>query len=162
MGACTVYKLKGADFTGQGLPNIFPFVAKDSLDFAFNLASGNLKDLTTKTADLVPYRTTSVAGGGSRVVDPTVVTQALNGLGVRIANGCLVSSVGFTPIPIGGAVKFTLMFVGGWDGTNVDNPITAPGISIFLDICNGVTSNNATMMQYCKNDKSLSARVRKA
>ncbi|MCH7317948.1 hypothetical protein MMP64_08345 [Acinetobacter sp. ANC 5659] len=159
---CTVYKLKDANFTGQGLPNIFPFVAKDSLDYAFNFSGKYLKDLTAKTPDLVPYRTNSLTGGGSRVVDPTVLTQALNGLGIRLANGCLVTSVPFAPIPIGGARKLSLLFVGGWDGTTIENPNTTPGISVFFDIGNGVTSSNAPMMQYCKTDKTLGARLRSA
>lgn len=163
MGTCTVYKLKGADFTGQGLPNIFPFVAKDNLDYAFNFASGNLKDASAKIPDLVPYRTNSVSGGGgSRIVDPTVVTQALNGLGVRVAGGCLVTTVAFAPIPLGGTKKLSLMFVGGWDGTTIDNPITAPAISVFFDIGNGVTSTAGPMLQYCKTDKTLGARLKNA
>ncbi|WP_336142462.1 hypothetical protein [Acinetobacter sp. 102] len=155
---CTVYRLPNADFNGQGLPTLFPYIAKESLSYAFDLAGGSLKDLTGKTANLVPYRTTSAVGGGTRVIDPTVITQLDNA--IKITSGCLVSSVPFKPIPIDGTVQFSIMFIGGWDGSTIPEAATAPYIATYLDIGNGVTANNAPMMQFNSSDKTLGARFK--
>lgn len=160
MGTCTVYRLKGADFSGQGLPNIFPFVARDNLEYAFNFSNKNLKDMSGKTADLIPYRSTYPAENPIHIIDHTVVSIALNGLGVRVAGGCLVSTKRFSQIPIDGSLQFSILFVGGWDGTTIPTHTANPAIATFLDIGNGVSQSNGPMMQFYKTDRSIGARLR--
>lgn len=45
---CTVFKLAGADFSGQGLPNTNTIVAPELARYAFDFRNGNLVDLVGK------------------------------------------------------------------------------------------------------------------
>ena len=43
----TVIQLNDADFSNQGLPNIFPYIKKESLSYAYDFRHGNFSDLVT-------------------------------------------------------------------------------------------------------------------
>ena len=140
---CTVFKIVGADFSGQGLPNINTVVAPELARYAFDFRNGNLVDLVGKTADLVPYRVNNTLN--TRVVDSSVVQQAFNGLGIKLSGGCLMTSVGFSTIKIDGSTPLSILVVGGWSG----EAVTGASIASFLDIGNGISGNaQGAVMQY--------------
>lgn len=115
----SVFRLTGADFTGRGLPNIFPFVAKADLEYAFDFRnrSTRLSDLTGKHI-ITPKRVEPVAGI-LNVTDPTVVTTAADGLGINVEMGYLQLNLPLASIPVNGSKQFTIMVVGGWSGIAV-------------------------------------------
>ena len=67
----TVIQLNGADFTGQGLPNIFPYIRKEKLSYAYDFRHGNFSDLVTGE---------DVKGWLSNVETHTTVSKAPEGL----------------------------------------------------------------------------------
>lgn len=117
MSLTTVYTLQNANFSGQGLPNIFPFVAQLEAEYAydFRARANRLADITGRHADLAPYRN-DIVGGQIKVPDPSVVVDQDAGAGIRIELGYLQTDVPTAAIPIGGAVKFSLLIVGGYSG----------------------------------------------
>lgn len=117
MSLTTVYTLQNANFSGQGLPNIFPFVAQLEAEYAydFRARANRLADVTGRHADLAPYRN-DIVGGKIKVPDPSVVVDQDAGAGIRIELGYLQTDVPTAPIPIGGAVKFSMLVVGGNSG----------------------------------------------
>lgn len=159
MNQCTVYKLKGADFSGKGLPSVFSFIAMESLDYAFDLTQGNLKDMTGRTNDLVPYRTSSVSGNaGVHVIDPSILSSSIDG--VLITGGCLVTSEPFKQLPVEkGEVAFTRMFVGRWSGGTIPTVGGSPQIATFLDMGNSVSPDGGPMLSLTRSDQSVGVRV---
>ena len=153
---CTVFKLAGADFTGQGLPNTNTVVAPELARYAFDFRNGNLSDLVGKTADLVPYRVDNTLN--TRVVDSSVVQQAFNGLGIKLSGGCLMTSVDFSTIKIDGSTPLSILVVGGWSG----EAVTGASIASFLDIGNGISANaqGAVMQFYNSGGGQIGARVK--
>ena len=153
---CTVFKLAGADFTGQGLPNTNTVVAPELARYAFDFRNGNLRDLVGKTADLVPYRVDNTLN--TRVIDSSVIQQAFNGLGIKLSGGCLMTSVDFSTIKIDGSTPLSILVVGGWSGETV----TGASIASFLDIGNGISVNaqGAVMQFYNNGGGQIGARVK--
>lgn len=153
---CTVFKLAGADFTGQGLPNTNTVVAPELARYAFDFRNGNLVDLVGKTADLVPYRVNNTLK--TRVVDSSVIQQAFNGLGIKLSGGCLMTSVDFSTIKIDGSTPLSILVVGGWSGETV----TSASVASFLDIGNGVAASaqGAVMQFYNGGGGQIGARVK--
>lgn len=140
---CTVFKLAGADFTGQGLPNINTIVVPELARYAFDFRNGNLGDVTGKTADLVPYRVDNTLN--TRVVDSSVIQQAFDGLGIKLSSGCLMTSVDFSTIKIDGSTPLSILVVGGWTG----EAVSGTSMASFLDIGNGISGNaQGAVMQY--------------
>ncbi|MDH1700166.1 hypothetical protein N5I05_16905, partial [Acinetobacter johnsonii] len=87
----TVIQLNGADFTGQGLPNIFPYIRKEKLSYAYDFRHGNFSDLVTGE---------DVKGWLSNVETHTTVSKAPseiaelsnNGLYIRLAKDAALST----------------------------------------------------------------------
>ncbi|WP_323981080.1 hypothetical protein [Aeromonas media] len=140
----TVYTLKHANFSGQGLPSILPFVAQDEAEYAydFRARANRLNDLTGKHSDLVPKRNDTI-GGIVQVIDPTVVVDQDNGAGIRLEMGFLETDDLLKPIPIDGSVKFTVMVVAGWSGfvPPPEKTGTSAEIASFYDYGTGINAN---------------------
>lgn len=153
---CTVFKIAGADFSGQGLPNINNIVSPELARYAFDFRNGNLVDVIGKTADLVPYRVDNVAY--TRTQDATVVQQVFNGLGIKLSGGCLMTSVDFSTIKINGSTPLSILVVGGWSG----EVVTGASIAGFLDIGNGISANaqGVVMQYYNASGGGIGARVK--
>lgn len=153
---CTVFKLAGADFTGQGLPNTNTVVAPELARYAFDFRNGNLGDVTGKTADLVPYRVNNTLN--TRAVDSSVVQQAFNGLGIKLSGGCLMTSVDFSTIKIDGSTPISILVVGGYSGDTV----VGANFASFLDIGNGISGNaqGAVMQFYSGDSGTIGLRVK--
>ena len=87
----TVIQLNGADFTGQGLPNIFPYIRKEKLSYAYDFRHGNFSDLVTGE---------DIKGWLSNVETHTTVSKAPseiaelsnNGLYIRLAKDAALST----------------------------------------------------------------------
>lgn len=146
MSNATIYTLKNADFSGQGLPSIFPFVAQTEADFAYDFRSrtNRLNDLTGRHADLVPKRQ-DIVGGVTRVIDPTIVVDQDAGAGIRLEMGYLETDITCPTIPIDGSVQFSILVVGGWSGVQFPTEKisqTAPSLAILLDYGTGISASS--------------------
>ena len=107
---CTVLKLKTANFTLTGLPNIVPFVLKTDLKYGYDFRFGILNDVKTGVA-LSAYRM-----DGSKVADNTVVTTDSDNLFVTLSEvGMLVTQYAFKNFAVGTGA-FTMLVVGGDGG----------------------------------------------
>lgn len=121
---CTVLKLKTANFTLSGLPNIVPFVLKTDLKYGYDFRFGVLNDVKTGVA-LSAYRM-----DGSKVADNTVVTTDSDNLFVTLSEvGMLVTQYAFKSFAVG-TDAFTMLVVGGDAGG------TTLGIGNLLNIGN--------------------------
>lgn len=132
----TVFRLLGADFSGKGLPNVFPFVGRADLEYGFDFRSraNRLIDLADKHT-ITPKRVDQV-GGVINVTDPTIITDADGGLGINVELGYLQCSLPIAAIPVDGSKRFTFMVVGGYSG--IPFPAgkvsgSAPNTAILLD-----------------------------
>lgn len=104
---CTVLKLKTANFTKSGLPNITPFVLKNDLKYGYDFRSGTLNEVKTGVA-LSAYRM-----DGSKVADNTVVTKTSDNLFIELSEvGLLVTQYAFKNFAVGTGA-FTMLVVGG-------------------------------------------------
>lgn len=113
----TVIRVKNADWSGLGLPNLFPYVAKDAVEFFYDLGSSgaDLSDRSGQLGAIVPYRN-DIVGGQSHVQDSSVMVGIDGGAGVRVELGYLLTGAPITDIPIDGSMQFTIMVVGGYSG----------------------------------------------
>lgn len=153
----TFFKLANADFTGQGLPSLNTIVASAQARYAFDFRNGNLDDVTGKTSALVPYRVNNAAN--TRTQDTTIISSALNGLGVKITGGCLTTSVTFEALKIDGSKPFSILIVGGWSGETV----AGGGFASFIDIGSGLSQDyGASMICHNGNGGVIGARVKNA
>lgn len=153
----TFFKLANADFTGQGLINLSTIVAPLDARYAFDFRNGNLSDVTGKTANLIPYRVNNPAN--TRTQDATVISTAFNGLGIKVAGGCLTTSVAFEAIKIDGSKPFSILIVGGWSGETV----AGGGFASFIDVGSGLSQDyGASMIYHNGNGGVIGARVKNA
>lgn len=153
----TFFKLANADFTGQGLPSLSTVVASAQARYAFDFRNGNLDDVTGKTATLVPYRVNNTTN--TRTIDTSVISSALNGLGVKITGGCLTTSVTFEALKIDGSKPFSILIVGGWSGETV----VGGGFASFIDIGSGLSQDyGASIIYHNGNGGVIGARVKNA
>ncbi len=110
---CTVLKLKTANFTLSGLPNIVPFILKNDLKYGYDFRFGVLNDVKTGVA-LSAYRM-----DGSKVADNTVVTTDPDNLFVTLSEvGMLVTQYAFKNFAVGTGA-FTMLVVGGDAGGSI-------------------------------------------
>lgn len=112
----TIFRLTGANFAGKGLPNLFPFVSKADMEYAFDF-----RNRATRLSDLVGKHTitpkrTEITAGILNVTDPTVITTDATGLGITMTYGYLQCNLPLAPIPVDGSKQFTVMVVGGYSG----------------------------------------------
>lgn len=161
MSLTTVYTLQNANFSGQGLPNIFPFVAQTEAEYAydFRARANRLADITGRHADLAPYRN-DIVGRQIKVPDPSVVVDQDAGAGIRIELGYLQTDVPTAPIPTGGAVQFSILIVGGYSGlkpaANKLNTASSDAAVLF-DFGSIITTNGFALEV---NNTSASTRVK--
>lgn len=112
----TIFRLSGANFAGQGLPNINPFISMADLEYAFDFRNRATKmtDLAGKHV-ITPKRVDQV-GAVLNVTDPTIISTDASGLGINVELGYLQLDLTATTIATGGAKQFTFMVAGGWSG----------------------------------------------
>ena len=157
MSNATIYTLKNADFSGQGLPSIFPFVAQTEAEFAydFRTRANRLNDLTGRHADLVPKRQ-DIVGGVTRVVDPTIVVDQDAGAGIRLELGYLETDIACPTIPIDGSVQFSILVVGGYSGVAFPSNKVAMSNALLANLLDFGTSISSSS-SFCFDDKPGSA-----
>lgn len=132
---CLSIVLPDADFSGV-IPSEELFLRKSSIEFGWDFRNGNLSDTTGFSSDLVPYRMVRNGGATTGVAtpDPTIITSVQDGLGIRVSNGGLRSSIPMKTIPVDGSVKFTVMIVAAYSGTS-----NGGNYCQFLEIGNGLS-----------------------
>lgn len=130
---CLSLVLQGADFSGA-IPSEELFLRKSNIEFGWDFRNGNLSDITGLSGDLLPYRMVRAGGAttGTATPDPTIITSVQDGMGIRVSNGGLRSSIPMKTIKIDGSMKFTVMIVAGYSGTN-----NGGGYCQFLELGNG-------------------------
>lgn len=110
----------GADWSGKGKPNIFPFVSLSDADFAYDFRPRTTKynDLTKKTT-ISLMRGTLSPGNASIAfsTDNTVGLVSADGQGLTIDNlgAAFISSIP-KALALDGSVKLTAYVVGGYSG----------------------------------------------
>lgn len=112
----TVFRLTGADFSGKGLPNLFPFVAKADLEYAFDFRNRATRLIDLVGKHVITPKRNDPSAAIVNVTDQTIITTADNGLGITVGMGYLQCNLPVTAIPTGGAKQFTIMVVGGYSG----------------------------------------------
>ncbi|KZL04533.1 hypothetical protein PsAD2_04616 [Pseudovibrio axinellae] len=153
--AMSVFTLPHADFTGQGLPTLFPFVERADLEFSydFRARADRLECIDGDRAALVPYRNDIVAGVYE--VDPSIILPASSGDGIRIELGCLLTDYECPTIPIDGSMQFSVLVVGGFSG--VEFPAdkisgSTPSNVNFLDFGSGGGPNSVILNDHSNGD----------
>lgn len=127
----TVIQLNDADFSGKGLPNIFPYIRKDKLSYAYDFRYGNFSDLVTGEeakgwlSDVSTNTTVSKA--------PADITQLSNsGLYTRLAKNAALSTHKSIRDYAIGASRFTAISICGLP-TDAEGAGSLPN---FLDMGN--------------------------
>lgn len=108
----TVIQLKGADFSGRGLPNIYPYIQKEKLSYAYDFRYGNFLDLVTGEA-LKGWLSDPVAHTTVSKQLAEITTLSSNDLYVTIAKDAGLSSHKSVHDYEVGVGKFTAMIIGG-------------------------------------------------
>ncbi|MBD1220220.1 hypothetical protein IDM30_09305 [Acinetobacter seifertii] len=128
----TVITLGNANFSNQGLPNIFPYIRKENLSYAYDFRYGNFSDLVTGEdakgwlSNFSTKTTTSKS--------PTEITElSNNGLYIRLAKGAALSTNKPIRDYVVGASRFSAILICGLP-TNAEGVGQLPS---FLDIGNG-------------------------
>lgn len=158
-----IIRVAGVDWSGRGLPLAKGFVVPESLlgAFDFRPRTNRFTDLSGKGYIAVPYR--NKLDNTALVADQAVLQDTSNGLGVIVRNGSLDFKIPNRVLPIGGAVRFTTMIVGGYSGLPFDEgqPVNNATICNLADMGNGVTSGFVPpVIQQYTADTTLGARVR--
>ena len=136
---CTVLKLKTANFTLLGLPNIVPFILKNDLKYGYDFRFGALNDVKTGVA-LSAYRM-----NGSKVADNTVVTTDPDNLFVTLSEvGMLVTQYAFKNFEVGTGA-FTMLVVGGDAGGTVNARANLLNIGNIGDASGSIPNIETTM-----------------
>lgn len=134
----TIFKLKNANFNNNKLPNIFPFVAIGSLDFAYNFSEreSRLEDFVSGS-QATAYKN-DIKAGIIRQPDPTIVKTTDDGLGIKVEMGYLKLS---DDAQINLSDEFTIMVAGGYSGDVFPSEkvaVIGPYICMLLDFGSGV------------------------
>lgn len=85
----TVITLKNANFEGKGLPNLFPFAAKASLDFAYDFSVGSNRfiDLSGNYTEPAEVYKNDIADGVNNIKDSSGLVELPSGKGIRVEHG---------------------------------------------------------------------------
>lgn len=135
---CTVFKLKGANFTLSGLPNITPFVLKSDLKYGYDFRFGVLADYKSGLP-LTAYRM-----NGSKVLDSSVVTTTSDNLFINLEDvGLLVTQFAYKSYAIGTGA-FTMLVVGGDGGGTISARSNLLNIGNTGDAASSLPSIEAT------------------
>lgn len=128
----TVIELKGADFSNQGLPNLFPYIRKDKLSYAYDFRHGNFSDLVT--GDDAKGWLSDVNSQTTASKQPSEITElSNNGLYIRLAKDAALSTHKSIHDYVIGASRFSAIAICGL-------PSNAEGVGAlpnFLDMGNG-------------------------
>lgn len=128
----TVIQLNDADFSNQGLPNIFPYIKKENLTYAYDFRHGNFSDLVT--GENAKGWLSNVSSNTTVSKLPQEITQlSNNGLYVRLAKNAALSTHKSIRDYAIGASRFTAVAICGL-------PSDAEGtgqLPNFLDMGNG-------------------------
>lgn len=129
-----IIRAKGADWSGKGFPNINPFVATNDLIYGFDLKdrSSKFEDLTGNHT-ITPY--SNDGAGGPVTPDSGIAVTTADGLGVRVEQGLLVSSLNIPTISASSS-PFTIMVVASDSGVD-----SAHDGAILFDLGYGITHN---------------------
>lgn len=108
----TVIQLNGADFTGQGLPNIFPYIRKDKLSYAYDFRHGNFSDLVT--GEDANGWLSNVETNTTVSKSPSEITElSNNGLYIRLAKDAALSAHKSIHDYVIGASRFSAIAICG-------------------------------------------------
>lgn len=128
----TVIELKGADFSNQGLPNLFPYIRKDKLSYAYDFRHGNFSDLVT--GDDAKGWLSDVNSQTTVSKQPSEITElSNNGLYIRLAKDAALSTHKSIRDYAVGASRFSAIAICGLPN-NAEGVGALPG---FLDLGNG-------------------------
>lgn len=151
-----VIKLAGADFSGKGFANIFPFVAASNLEFGFDFKPGHdqLNDVGGKVK-LTPWffedteEGLAFPGANNLSVTP-------DGMGLRLALASLVADKSYIPqpIPLDGTRQFTIVSIA--KDNDINPTLTSTAIASFVDYA---TDGGPKGMEHCQYGMNLSVRV---
>ncbi|STQ75544.1 hypothetical protein [Grimontia hollisae] len=138
----TIIRLKNAEFSA-GLPSIYPFVAMESAQFAFDFRNRlNRFDDLTGNHTLTIYRN-DIANGQVHVQDDSVIDD-LDGVGVSPVLGFMSVDYPVKPIPIKGGEQFSLLLVGGlhptYEWNDANNAGSRASLSSLFDYGTGINT----------------------
>ncbi|MER3009214.1 hypothetical protein ABTW51_09460 [Serratia nematodiphila] len=141
----TVYKIKGANFNNQDLPNINPFVSSSRLLMGYDFQSRNFTDIvSSKTA-----KTFSAPYKGAVVESNTVPASTSDGMGVNINEACIDASIRPYSLNSDGSTPITFMIVAGRSGGGLNSGQNAsPFISPLLNWGNDFGNGAGLMIQF--------------
>lgn len=146
----TVIQLNDADFSGLGLPNIYPYIQRDKLSYAYDFRYGNFADFVTGVdakawlSDVVTHTTVK-----STQHD---IVESSNDLYIKLKYGASISTHKANRSYEVGMGKFSAMMIVGVP-TNSKNTATYTN---FLEIGNSASSSGIPSIE-----ANLSASVRK-
>lgn len=146
-----VIRVAGANWSGKGLPTIYPFVANDALEFGFDFFNGPNLLLDAAGKHTVTPKRVAVFDAVFNVTDPTILVPVDSGQGIRVDMGYLQSSLPIAPLFAGGARQFTFLLVsrGGELAFPPDKVVgSAPAVSIMLDWGSQVSGSGWTVDRF--------------
>lgn len=132
----TVIQLNDADFSNQGLPNIFPYIQKEKLSYAYDFRYGNFSDLVT--GETAKGWLSNTETGVTASKSPSEITEiSNNGLYIRLAQDAALSTHKSIRDYQIGSSYFSAIAVCGFPG-DVEPSTNTPNI---LDMGNGSGAN---------------------
>lgn len=106
-----VIRVAGANWSGKGLPTIYPFIANNDLEFGFDFRDGPELLLDSAGRHTITPKRVEPSAGILNVTDPSIMVPVDSGQGIRVDDGYLQCSLPIIPIPAGGSRQFTFMLV---------------------------------------------------
>ena len=147
----TIYTLIGADFRNTDLPNIFPFVAKNELEFAYDFGHGveSLKDLSGNDRNAIAML--NDLNSAIRKKDDSILVSANGGKGIRVELGYIDTQIPIRPTKL--TDEFTVMLVGGYMGeafpaNKLKPAVAAPTFASLLDFGTNIGGNSFGFESY--------------
>lgn len=161
----TVITLKNANFEGKGLPNLFPFTAKASLDFAYDFSVGSNRFIDISgnyTAPAEVYKN-DIAGGVITKKDSSGLVELPSGKGLRVEHGYVLLPVPTKAIKLADD-EFTIMVK--MAASSVAFPpskkaLATPTFASFMDLGSHVSTQGLSI-DYRLDSNSVGARINNA
>lgn len=158
----TVITLKNANFEGKGLPNLFPFVSKATLDFAYDFSIGGNRfiDLSGNYTEPAEVYKNDIAAGVINQKDSSGLVELPDG-GIRVEHGYIKLPVLIDRKPLS-ETEFTIMVTGA--PSNKDFPLdkvvaTKPTLGCFIDMGSAANTSGYTL-DYAPGSGAQGARIK--